>query len=88
MPVTWKTLFLPKNFPKNQALRNYVFGHNETHMGLVLDYGSILNHHESANVEAVKFRRSNNVHFQVRVGFVCGNINVLKICSMHACTRT
>jgi hypothetical protein len=83
LPATWKTLFLPNNFPKSQALRNYVFGHNETHMSLVLDYGSVLNHHESANVRAVQFQpSSNNVNFRVRMGFVCGNRNVLKICSM------
>ena len=69
MPATWKTLYLPENFPKSQVLRNYVFGHNETHMGLVLDYGSILNHHENANVQAldIKIPRLNNLHFQVRM---------------------
>ena len=87
MPVTWKTLFLPENFPKGEDLRNYVFGHNETHMALVLDYGSVLNHHENANVQALDIHipRLTNVHFQVRMGFVCANCNVLKICSMHAC---
>ena len=81
LPGTWKTLFLPANFPKNQALRNYVFGHNETHMALVLDYGSVLNHHESANVKAVHFAEvppGNDVHFRVCMGFACGNRNVLK----------
>ena len=67
IPVTWKTLLLPTNFPKSQALRNYVFNHNETHMALVIDYGSIMNHHEKANVEAVKFARSYDGHFQVRM---------------------
>ena len=84
MPATWKTLFLPKNFPKSQVLRNYVFGHNETHMGLVLDYGSVLNHHESANVKPAAVPGSNNVHFQVRMGFQYANRNALKICSIHA----
>ena len=70
VPVTTRTLFLPDNIPKNQILYNYVFGYNETHMGLFLDYGSLLNHHESANTKAgVKVRGSNNVYFQVRMGF-------------------
>ena len=89
MPVSWKTLFLPKNFPKNQVLYNYVFGYNETHMGLVLDYGSLFNHHESANAKAgEKVAGSNNVQFLVCMGFQCANRNVLKICCMHACTHT
>ena len=46
-------------------------------MGLVLDYGSVFNHHESANVEAVRFPWLHNVHFQVYMGFVCGNRNIL-----------
>ena len=84
--ATWKTLFLPENFPKCHV-RNYVFGHNHTHMAFVLDYGSVLNHHESANVKAVvDIHRpaSDNVHFQVRRGFVCANHNALKITCMHA----
>ena len=92
MPGIWKTLLLPMNFPQNQALRNYVFGHNETHMALALDYGSILNHHESANVQAVQFSefpQGNEIQFQVCMGFVCGNRNVLKnsVC-MHVSTHT
>ena len=82
MPVSWKTLFLPKNFPTSQVLRNYVFASNETHIGLVLDYGSLFNHHESANMKAVKVLGSNNVYFLVRMGFYCMNGNVLIIC-MH-----
>ena len=81
MPAAWKTLFLPKNFPKSQDLCNYLFGHNDTHAALVLDYGSIFNHHEDANVHAVTTSR-------VRMGFVCGNCTVPKMCSMHACTHT
>ena len=71
VPVSSKTLFLPKNFPSSQVLRNYVFGHNETHLGLVLDYGSLFNHHESANVKAGEEvpGSDNNVHFQVSMGF-------------------
>ena len=77
LPVSWKTLFLPKNVPDNQVLRNYVFNHNETHNGLVLDYGSVLNHHESANVKAVHLSEippGNDVQFQVRLDFVCVGI--------------
>ena len=51
MPLTWKTLYLPESFPKGQPLRNYVFGHNETHMALVLDYSSIFNYHKNGNVK-------------------------------------
>ena len=75
MPSPWKTLFLPKNFPKSQILRNYVFGYNETHMALVLDYASNINHHESPNVKAERFLAlspGTDVQFQVRMGFVCG----------------
>ena len=81
--ATWKTLFLPKNFPHSQAVNNYVFAFNETHMGLPLDYGPVFNHHENANVEASKDPRSKNIYFRVRIGFVCASHNVLKICSMH-----
>ena len=70
VPASWKTLYLPINIPKSQVLRNYVFSHNETHMGLVLDYGSLFNHHESANVEAGGVPGSRvNVYFQVHMGF-------------------
>ena len=75
---------MPENFPKREVLQNYVFGHNETHMALVIDYGSVSNHHESANTQAVAFPRLNNVLFQVHMGFVCVHHNVLNICSMHA----
>ena len=49
---SWMTLFLPKNFPRGQSTQCYVFRHNETHTALDLDYGSIINHHESANARA------------------------------------
>ena len=65
MPVTSRTLFLPDNIPKNQILYNYVFSFNETHIGLFLDYGSLLNHHESANVKAVTDPGSDEDYFQV-----------------------
>ena len=87
MPIAWKILFLPKNFPKTHALRNYVFGHNKTHSALVLDYGSVLNHHESFNVQAgAEFPGSDYVNFLVRTGFVCANSNTPKVYSMHAYT--
>ena len=71
-----------------QALRNYVFNYNETHIGLVLDYGSLINHHESANVKAgEEVPGSNKVNFQVLMGFQYAHRNALKICSVHVyCT--
>ena len=68
LPGAWKSMFLPKNFPSNQVLRNYVFGYNETHMVLVLDYASNINHHDSANVHAVRFLEmppGNDLQFRV-----------------------
>ena len=73
---------MPTNFPKRQALRNYVFGHNETHMALVLDYGSVLNHHENANVEAVQFPQLHNVNFQVNMFFMYANLNIVRLSNM------
>ena len=84
LPVSWKTLFLPINIPGNEILYNYIFHYNETHVGLFLDYGSLLNHHVSANVRVGEVPGSNNVHFQVRMGIQCANRNALKICSIHA----
>ena len=71
MPVSWKTLFLPQNFPKDQVFSNYIVGESETHLSLVLDYASLFNHHESANAkaEAEKVPGLKNIHVQVRVGF-------------------
>ena len=46
------TLFLPVNIPGLQTPRYYSFDHNKTHMAVDLDYGSLINHHESANAEA------------------------------------
>ena len=79
------TLYLPYNVPRSQVVCNYIFHHNTTHSGLVIDYGSLLNHHESANVksESIEEESGPNIHFQVRRGFQCVNRNVLKI-SMHA----
>ena len=64
--LTWMTLFLPHNFPLDQEAWNYIFDHNETHSAMVLDYGSIANHHESANTKAFRFEGFENVHFHVR----------------------
>ena len=72
MPVSWKTLFVPKNFLKDQVFSNYILGENETHIRLVLDYDSLFNHHESANAKAVEEEEvlgSNNFHVQVRIRF-------------------
>ena len=85
VPVSWKTLFLPKNIPKNQVLCNYAFGYNETHVGLVLDYGSVLNHHESANVQVGEEYPGGGVHFYVRMGFQSGNRDAPKKCCINAC---
>ena len=65
MPASWKILFLPKNFPGSEFVNNYMFGYNETHTLLVLDYGSLLNHHESANVKPVTDPGSDEDYFQV-----------------------
>ena len=76
---SWMTLFLPNNFPKSEAIHNYIFGHNKTHRALVLDYGSLMNHRESANTKAISANetppktQNENIHFQVRAGFPCGN---------------
>ena len=81
---SWKTLYLPYNLPRSQVVRNYVFAHNQTHMALVIDYGSLLNHHKDANVKTFGILGSHpKLHFQVRRGVQCANCNVLKI-SMHA----
>ena len=62
---SWMTMFLPRNIPKSQTVHNYAFGYNETHLALALNYGSIINHHESANTRAMR------VIFQARMGFQC-----------------
>ena len=59
---------MPANIPKNEALYYYVFDYNKTHMGLVLDYGSIANHHESANLEAGA-KAAGTLQFKVRWAF-------------------
>ena len=62
------TLFLPRNIPGFQTLLCYGFGHNETHLFLDLDYGSIINHHESANAAAM---RVNSMYYRVRGFLMC-----------------
>ena len=66
------TLCLPNNFPKSQIVDNYQFGHNKTHSALVLDYGSLVNHHKSPNVKAAMIsgtiaKPAPNIHFLVRI---------------------
>ena len=70
---SWMTLFLPLNFPEDQAPRHYAFGYNKTHMALALDYGSLINHRESANARAIA-----SVYSQVRRVFQFANHNVPK----------
>lgn len=83
---SWMTLFLPKSFPRRQDAWYYLIGHNETHMALPLDYGSLINHHECANTRMIGF---NNIHYQVRRVFRCVNHNVLKNAAyMHICLHT
>ena len=85
---TWITLFLPKNLPDDLSFRHYRFGYNETHTAVPLNYGSILNHHESANT------RLTNMNFYVRGVFNVQIVTFLKICTCtHAhmqnrCTYT
>ena len=76
------TLFLPKKISKSEAVGNYVFGHNETHSALVLDYGSLINHHESPNTKPIRLvsvdakppkTQNENINFKVRAGFPCRN---------------
>ena len=73
------TLFLPKTFPlDHQATRDYTFGHNNTHMALSLDYGSLMNHHESANVRSGHQLGSDAMQFQVHRSFRFAIHNVSK----------
>ena len=77
---SWMTMFLPLNFPIDQAAWNYVFGLNETHKALALDYASVANHHESANTKVIHLLGlKHNIEFQVRRDFQYANHNVLKI---------
>ena len=48
---SWKTAFFPTELPEDLSLWYYVFGANDTHVALPLGYGSVVNHHEFANVE-------------------------------------
>ena len=62
------TIFLPRNIPGLQTPLWYGFGHNKTHMVLDLDYGSVINHHESANAEAIRVK---SMHYRVRGMSMC-----------------
>ena len=55
-------LTLPENFPRAEVATNYLFPPTS----MVLDYGSIANHHESANAEATRVTGSDNIDFYVR----------------------
>ena len=66
-----------------QILRNYVFGHNETHLMLDLDYGSIINHHESANARASG--DNDYMYYLVRVQWTSSH--VLKLYTMNTCAH-
>ena len=60
------TLFLPANSITGREAWNYVFGHNETHRALALDYGSVINHHDNFNTRAVDFPGfKDGIHFRV-----------------------
>ena len=59
---SWMTLTLPENFPRAEVATNYLFPPTS----MVLDYGSIANHHESANTEAARVTGSDNIDFYVR----------------------
>ena len=62
------TLFLPDNFPEGRSISHYSFDYNETHMAMPLDYGSLMNHHESFNAYD-RFDVNNNMHLKVREVF-------------------
>ena len=64
------TLFLPKNFPSGPFFPwDYAFEYNDTHIAVALDYGSIINHHESPNAEKVWLDAARDtISFAVRRG--------------------
>ena len=67
---TWVTLFLSRSVSKDLIFRHYNFAFNVTHAAVPLNYGSILNHHESANM------RLNNMNLYVRGIF---NVEIVTI---------
>ena len=68
------TLFVPHNFPQGVSVWYYVFGYNETHSAMPLDYGSLLNHHKNSNTYPFSTADLNsNLHFQVRGIFPYAN---------------
>ena len=62
---SWMTLYLPENFPKSEAISNYVW----PPLTLPLNYGPIANHHESYNTEQIKTSEFGDYNFHVRSGF-------------------
>ena len=76
---SWMTLLLPRNIPPRQSPHCYVFSHNETHSALDLDYGSIINHHESANARATGV---DNMLLYTRSGIIEQHINTFKATSI------
>ena len=76
VPALWRALFLPYNYPRTEFVSNYIFGYNKTNSLLVLDYGSLFNHHESVNVVPTGTNRG---YFQVRMDFQCADPNVKSV---------
>ena len=80
---SWRTLILPKTLPTSSPWY-YSFGYNETHTSLSLSYGSLVNNHESPNLQYASAEDDvTKTGFVVRGDFQCGNRNVLNI-SLHA----
>ena len=82
------TLYLPYNLPWGQTTQCYIFGHNETHTALDLDYGSIINHHESANARVIGV--NNDMYYRVRGFSMCESqcLKTMQHTYMHAYVRT
>ena len=85
---SWMTLLLPQSFPQHEMLRCYVFGRSKTDMALDLDYGSIINHHESANavaaaVKSADARAGGYMHYRV-CGLSMFKLQCKKKLCMHA----
>ena len=79
------SLYLPNNFPRDQAPWYYAFGYNKTHASLDLDYGLIINHHENANTKAVRSNKDLHCRLcQVRRVF---NVRIA-VFYKYACTHT
>ena len=89
---SWRTLILPMTLPRKSFLWYYSFGHNETHFSLSQSYGSLINTHESPNVEyASPEADATKTGFVVRDDFQRRNGNILNIrmhTYMHKYMRT